>query len=161
MEGAWNVAETLTPADIVIVIDVTGTRTDKDIVIEKCRNDRLRNFITQVLSKHEPKISFDVYAGCPDPICNQDETDVYRNVTEYVFFLGLPVRGGDYNDGPVHCWKRSVDGVAEAVIAISNALVDGFDTKAELRKLEARSTFASSKEDLSKEFDLLSLQKLD
>jgi hypothetical protein len=160
MEGARSVAETLTPADVVIVIDVTGTRTDKDITIEKCPNERLRKFIGEVLAAHQPPISFDLYAGCPDPICSQDETDIYRDVTEYTFFLGLPVRGGDFNDGPVHCWKRSVDGVTEAVVALTNAIVERFDTSEEIKKFEQRSILAASDKDLENEFELLNLQKL-
>jgi len=61
-------------------------------------NRKLRNFLKDVLT--EANISFDLYSGCPDPIASQDETDVYRSVTEFTFFLGLPVRGGDYNSGP-------------------------------------------------------------
>jgi hypothetical protein len=38
MEGAREVARTLSKADIVLVVDVTGTPTQKDIVIEKCYN---------------------------------------------------------------------------------------------------------------------------
>lgn len=141
MEGARNVAATLKAADIVIVIDVTGTPTDKDFVIEKCFNKSLRKFITKALESHRPSLSFDIYPGCPDPVCSQDETDVYRKVTDFVFFLGVPVRGGDYNGGPVYCWKKSIDAISEAVIALTNALVDNFETMRNFsRKSEADAT---------------------
>jgi hypothetical protein len=133
MAGAREVAATLRPADIVIVVDVTGTATTKDIVIEKCYNRSMRKFITKVLeAQTEPKISFDIYADCPDTIASQDETDVYRKKTNFSFFLGIPVRGGDYNDGPVHCWKRSIDATTAAIIALSNAFVERFDTLSQL-----------------------------
>lgn len=153
MEGARNVCETLTPADVVIVIDVTGTRTHKDISIEKCPNDRLRKFIKETLQEGGNKFSFDVFSGCPDPVCSQDETDIYKHATEYYFFLGLPVRGGDYNDGPVHCWKRSIDAAAETIILLSNSLLEKFDTAQDAKN--PRSIFSSA--NLEDEIEIIPL----
>jgi hypothetical protein len=43
-------------------------------------------------------------------------------------FVGLPVRGGDYNDGPVYCWKRSIDGISNALAVLCQAL-QSFETE--------------------------------
>jgi hypothetical protein len=117
MAGAYEVLETLSPDDTVIVVDVTGTPTDKDIVIEKCMAPIMREFINKALQG----MSYDMYADCPDPIANCDESDVYRERLENVFFLGIPCTGGDYNDGPVTCRKASIDTTAEAIIRLAAA----------------------------------------
>ena len=31
---------------------------------------------------------------------------MYSHTTPFTFFFGIPVRGGDYNEGPVRCWVR-------------------------------------------------------
>lgn len=115
MAGAKQVLETLAPEDVVAVVDVTGTPTDRDFVIEKCRNDALREFLREALGS----LSFDIYAECPDPISTYDEVDVYSQRCKNVFFLGVPVAGGDYNAGPVACWERSIDAVSEAICIIA------------------------------------------
>jgi hypothetical protein len=62
MEGAYEVMETLHPDDTVIVVDVTGTKTDSDITIEKCSDPELRSFISDTLKD----LTFDLYEDCPD-----------------------------------------------------------------------------------------------
>jgi hypothetical protein len=102
MEVARNVARTLTSTDVVIVVDVTGTPTTSHIVIEKCWNNGLKKFVKQVLDD----IRHEICRECPDVIIDIDETK-----SEYTFFLGLPVPvcGGDYNAGPVYCFKADMD----------------------------------------------------
>ncbi|HAY33859.1 MAG TPA: M28 family peptidase [Ignavibacteria bacterium] len=114
MRGAQEVAKEVSREDLVIVIDVTGTPTEKDFVIEKCRSERVRNFLKETLKE----FSYDIYEDCPDPVANMDETDVYKHRTKYYFFLGLPCRGGDYNFSDTRCRIRSVDEVSKALIEI-------------------------------------------
>jgi hypothetical protein len=124
MVGAQEVAQTLGPTDVVIVVDVTGTRTTSNVVIEKCKNNRLRLFLQDVM-KHTD-IPHKIYKGCPDGICTMDETDVYSFVTEYTFFLGLPVRGGNYNAGPVYCFKADIDDLSRSLIVITREILNNF-----------------------------------
>ncbi|HOX38727.1 MAG TPA: hypothetical protein PL033_12125 [Candidatus Brocadiia bacterium] len=109
--GAQEVLETLSPHDFVIVVDVTGTPTGKGLVIEKCADPLMREFATVALRGME----YDLYEGCPDPIANQDEVDVYRDKCRAVCFLGLPCAGGDYNAGRVRCREESLKAVTEAL----------------------------------------------
>ena len=124
MDGAREVAETITPQDVVIVVDVTGTVTTNNIVIEKCSNQKLREFVTSVLQNS--KISYEVHSDCPDAIMDIDETNVYSNVTDLYFFLGLPVRGGDYNEGPVYCFAEDIEKLSEALILLTREILDNF-----------------------------------
>jgi hypothetical protein len=114
MEGARMVRKEVTPHDVVVVIDVTGVHTDKLFVVEKCFNAKLRRFLTEIFQD----MSCDIYENCPDQICNQDETDVYRKVTPYCFFLGVPVQGGDYNAGMVDSHFKYFDAIRDAVVRI-------------------------------------------
>ena len=109
--GAKEVAKTLKPSDIVLVVDVTGTPTQKDFVVEKCRDPRLR----KLLKKAFRGLSYDLYADCPDPISTCDEVDVYSKICELTCFIGVPVTGGDYNAGVVRCRARSLDAIAAAL----------------------------------------------
>ena len=77
MEGAKQVASTLTDQDIVIIVDVTATPTSKDLVIEKCKNPAMKDYLTQALNG----LSYDLYSDCPDPVSCFDETDVYSEKT--------------------------------------------------------------------------------
>eukprot|EP01102_Stenamoeba_stenopodia_P003201 TRINITY_DN1312_c1_g1_i1.p1 TRINITY_DN1312_c1_g1~~TRINITY_DN1312_c1_g1_i1.p1 ORF type:complete len:235 (+),score=49.56 TRINITY_DN1312_c1_g1_i1:103-807(+) len=120
MEGAKEVAKTINVSDIVIVVDVTGTKTTKNLVIEKCRNKRLRKFVKRVLE--EAGIQADLYSNCPDPIATQDETNVYGKITDFTFFLGLPTRGGDYNEGPVRCFKKDLNALSKALVVLTHEL---------------------------------------
>lgn len=115
MAGAREVAATLRPADVAIVIDVTGTPTRRDFVIEKCRSARLRRFLMERLDS----LSYDLYSGCPDPVSDQDEVEVYKQVCRHTCFLGVPVWGGDYNRGVVRCRARSLKAIAEAVARLA------------------------------------------
>src|SRR5437764_14321019 len=47
--GAYEVRAALRGWDVVIVVDVTGTPTDKDIVIEKCAHPKLKELIEKAL----------------------------------------------------------------------------------------------------------------
>lgn len=116
MEGAKQVAKEVTADDLVIVVDVTATPTDKDFVIEKCKSSNVRDFLKDTLAG----FSYDLYEGCPDPVSNMDEVEVYKRKTENYFFLGLPCIGGDYNSDEVKCKIKSVDEAARALIKICN-----------------------------------------
>lgn len=113
--GAHEVCQTLNPDDVVLVVDVTGTPSDKDIVIEKCRRPELRQLIERALAD----IPYDIYEDCPDPVCNEDETDVYSNVCPMNCFVGIPVFGGDYNEGAVMCREKTIPAVADAICRIA------------------------------------------
>ena len=112
--GAYEVLNSIKQDDMVIVVDVTGVETKKDIVIEKCMNPCVERFLKETL---DPE-SFDLYKGCKDPVANCDESDVYREISEHVFFLGVPCFGGDYNEIPVGCYQRNIDGISEAICKI-------------------------------------------
>jgi len=115
MEGAKEVASTLTDQDTVIIVDVTGTPTSKDLVIEKCKNPIMKSYLTEALNG----LHYDLYADCPDPVSCWDETDIYSQITPYCCFLGVPCQGGDYNQGQVSCRKQSVEMLAEAICRLS------------------------------------------
>lgn len=112
MEGAYEVLDTLSQDDIVVVVDVTGTQTDKAITIEKCKSHRMRQFVNTALEG----LSFALYEGCPDPIADEDECDVYAERNDNVFFLGIPCTGGDYNEGVVTCREDSIRSASEAIL---------------------------------------------
>ena len=112
--GAIEVAKDIQPDDLVIVLDVTATPTEKDFVIEKCKSDEVEGFLKDTLQD----FSYDLYKDCPDPVSSIDEVEVYKEKTEHYFFLGLPCYGGDYNHVDVKCKIRSVDQVAKALIEI-------------------------------------------
>lgn len=121
MDGAYAVLRTLSKNDMAIAVDVTGTPTEKDIVIEKCSDPEMKKFMAEALKG----ISYDLYADCPDPVANCDESDVYREKLKKVCFLGIPCRGGDYNAGMVSASPRSVDAAAQALIQIAEAFTRG------------------------------------
>jgi len=120
MEGAYEVMETLHHDDIVIVVDVTGTRTKADITIEKCSDPEFIGFITEALKG----ISYDLYEGCSDPIADEDECDLYKEKIRKVCFLGIPCTGGDYNTGMVTAKRRSVGAAKQAIIKLVKAFED-------------------------------------
>ncbi len=119
MEGARMVLSSLSDDDTVIVVDVTGTVTDRDMVIEKCKSARMREFICAALDG----MSFVIYENCPDPIADEDETDVYRERLENVFFLGIPCTGGDYNEGIVSCRVSGIQAVSEAIVRFAERFI--------------------------------------
>lgn len=112
--GALEVAEDIEETDLVIVVDVTGTPTEKEFVIEKAANPIVREFLNDVLKK----FSYDIYEGCPDPISNLDEVEIYKAKSPYCFFLGIPCTGGDYNTVDVSCKKSSLEELSGALIQI-------------------------------------------
>lgn len=117
MEGAHEVIESLSPDDVVVVVDVTGTVTDQDITIEKCDSQAMRDFVRATLKG----MSYALYQECPDPIAEEDECDVYRERLENVFFLGIPCTGGDYNSGEVSIREASIAAASEAIIRFATA----------------------------------------
>ena len=119
--GAIAVRETLSRKDMVAVVDVTGTPTRADITIEKCMNPRVREFIENALVG----VRYELFEDCPDPISDSDETDVYREKTANVFFLGIPCSGGDYNKGEVQCRERSIDAMSRALTQLAEAFASG------------------------------------
>lgn len=112
--GALEVAEEIEETDLVIVVDVTGTSTDKEFVIEKAGNPVVREFLSDVLKK----FNYDIYEGCPDPISDLDEIEIYKSKSPYYLFLGIPCTGGDYNVVDVSCKKSSVEELSKALIQI-------------------------------------------
>ncbi len=116
MDGAREVAETLSPRDVVVVVDVTGIETDADLTIEKCSSKRMQQFVRAALDG----CRYVLFEDCPDPVASLDESDVYREVTDNVFFLGIPCFGGDYNAGPVECRLASIEAAAEAIIRFAD-----------------------------------------
>jgi hypothetical protein len=115
--GAKEVRRTLRRHDVVLVVDVTGTPTTKAFVIEKCARPALRAFFRKELRK----MAFDLYEGCPDPVSDEDEVDVYLSKTRFCALLGIPCFGGDYNAGPVRCSEASIEAATEALIRLSRA----------------------------------------
>ncbi len=118
--GAYEVLETLDENDFVIVIDVTATPTQADIVFEKCRNPEIRCFIEKAL--HGMK--FDIYEDCPDPVACSDEADVYSEKCPRTCFMGIPLFGGDYNAGPVLAKETTPAIIAEAICRIAETFGD-------------------------------------
>ncbi len=116
MAGAYGVLETLSEDDVVAVVDVTGTLTDRDIVIEKCLSPEMQSFVKRALRG----MSYELHEDCPDPIANCDESDVYSEKLKNVFFLGIPCHGGDYNAVEVSCRKASISAAAEAIIRLAH-----------------------------------------
>jgi hypothetical protein len=114
MEGAYKVLKSLHKNDVAIVVDVTGIPTKKDITIEKCSNKWMKNFIIGALAG----LSYDLFEDCPDPIADEDESDVYREKLTKVCFLGIPCYGGDYNEEMVNARPKSIKAAAQAIIRI-------------------------------------------
>lgn len=117
MDGALRVVETLTPRDVVVVVDVTATETERDLVIEKCATPAMQWLVHEALAG----LSYELHTGCPDPVSDSDECDVYRQATDNVFFLGIPVWGGDYNEVMVEARPASVTAAAEALVRLAAA----------------------------------------
>lgn len=115
MEGAEEVCRTLGAEDVVVVVDVTGTETDRDITIEKCRAPRMQALVREALEG----LSYALYEGCPDPIADEDECDVYGEKTDNVFFLGIPCEGGDYNEETVTCREAGIRTATEALVRLA------------------------------------------
>lgn len=116
--GARAVRRTLTKEDTVVVVDVTGAKTRADITIEKCADPETARFVRKALAGM-PRV--EVFSGCPDPVSDSDETDVYRGRAGRVFFLGIPCSGGDYNAGRVRCRKKSLNAATRALTLLARA----------------------------------------
>lgn len=120
MEGAHEVLRTLSSNDVIVVVDVTGTKTNRDFTIEKCASSKMQTFVKQALEG----MSYELYEGCPDPVADEDECDVYTEKLQNVFFLGIPCQDGDYNAGEVSCRESSVSAATEALIRLALAFND-------------------------------------
>ncbi|MDM7924605.1 MAG: hypothetical protein QUS35_01135 [bacterium] len=116
--GARAVLRTLSKEDTVVVVDVTGAKTRADITIEKCADPETARFVREALAGM-PKVA--MFSGCPDPVSDSDETDVYRGRARRVFFLGIPCSGGDYNAGRVRCRMQSLTAAARALTLLAKA----------------------------------------
>ncbi len=114
MAGAEEVLDTLRKHDVVIVVDVTGTKTKQDFVIEKCSDKKFFEALQEILKG----MSFDIYEDCPDPIATEDEVDVYSEECPYTCMLAIPCWGGDYNEGVVKAKEASIQAVAQALVRI-------------------------------------------
>lgn len=117
--GAREVLDSLNANDIVIVVDVTGADTSSDFTIEKCRDAALQALLCSALTG----MRYDLHEGCPDPISDADEVDVYIEKCRLVCFMGVPCTGGDYNTGHVTCRLQSIESVAEAICRIAEKLM--------------------------------------
>jgi hypothetical protein len=115
--GAYDVLETLAPSDVVLVVDVTGAETEQDFTVEKCKHPALEAFVRRALEG----MRFELYAGCPDPISDLDEVEVYVQKVPQVCFIGVPCSGGDYNAGQVTCREASLSAVVEALCRLAEA----------------------------------------
>jgi hypothetical protein len=111
MAGAREVRATLDPTDTVLVVDVTAAPVPIDFTIEKCAEPDMRRFVRGALRG----MRYRMYAGCPDPVAQCDESDIYRTRCRRVCFLGIPCRGGDYNAGVVRCRSRHIERAADAI----------------------------------------------
>ena len=120
MEGACEVMTSLSPNDTVIVVDVTAAQTAADITIEKCADPGLQTFVTRALDG----VSFELYAGCPDPLMDEDECDVYVEKVKRVCFLGIPCTGGDYNRDMVTARRSSVAAATRALLQLANTFAE-------------------------------------
>lgn len=118
MAGAYEVMETLTKNDLIIVIDVTGVPTDKDFLIVKCDDPDLAEFIDDTIGE----LSYEIYEDDPDPVAQGDESDVYKERFDKVICLGIPVRDGDYNKEEVAASPSSVEAVVEALVRFAEAI---------------------------------------
>lgn len=121
MSGALEIAQTVGSDDVVVVVDVTGFATDRDIVIEKCSDQWTYDLIRKAFER--AKFTYEIFSDCGDPICQIDETDVYRQITNRCFLLGIPCEGGDYNSHAVRCRERSIGAATQALILLLKQLV--------------------------------------
>ena len=72
-------------------------------------------------------LDFELFADSPDPISIEDECDVYAEVQPFCLFLGIPVAGGDYNEGGVSCREESLAAVATALVRLARAHDETWD----------------------------------
>jgi hypothetical protein len=117
MEGARAVRRQLKRTDLCVVVDVTGTPTERDFVIEECAEPDLTAFVRAALDG----MNYDLYAHCPDPIAQESETWIYRKKCRLTFFLGVPCTGGDYNAGAVRTRLSQIAAVSQAMGALAEA----------------------------------------
>ena len=122
------------------------------VVIEKVRNnskvlallDQLRGKRTHVsgipvegsqlgtTDDENVPYTYEIYNFCNDEHAYMDETEAYSETQDNTVFLGLQTSGGsyaglesngDYNDGPVFCWKRDIDALSLLIVDLANAFI--------------------------------------
>jgi archaemetzincin len=113
MAGALEVAQTVSCDDVVVVVDVTGYQTTKDLIIENCRSAWMYAFIKEALT--DAPFTYDIFSDSGDPICQVDETGVYAQRTERCVMLAIPCDGGDYNSHLVRCRSKSLRSATSAL----------------------------------------------
>ena len=73
---------------------------------------------------------------CSDPQAVEDETDAYNETQRHTVFLGIPTNSGrwgelesdgDYNEGPVFCWKKDIDAMSTMVVELGNIFVQQYE----------------------------------
>lgn len=113
MAGAQEVAETVNPEDVVIVVDVTGYHTSKDLVIENCHSPWMFGFIQEAFKRAD--FTYEIFSDSGDPVCQIDETGVYQQHTERCILLAIPCDGGDYNAHIVRSSTKSLEAATSAL----------------------------------------------
>lgn len=83
--------------------------------------------------------TYEIYHHCNDPQAFEDETDAYKETQKNTFFIGIPTTGGsageltsdgDYNAGPVFCWKSDIEAVSMLLVDLANVFVSpGFQSE--------------------------------
>ena len=103
-------------------------------------NPKYAAAVADAASPYGPPVRYFLHNYCDDPVCDEDESDAYRPVVDNCFFLGVPtyagkvahpttgeslVTNGDFNEGPVFCWRRDIDAVTTAVARFAKCMEDG------------------------------------
>lgn len=80
--------------------------------------------------------TYEIWDWCGDPQASQDESDIYRKHCRNTMFLGVPTQGGnysedyhsdgDYNEGPVFCWKKDIEAVSQVINELTNMFVESY-----------------------------------
>jgi len=113
MAGAIEVSHTVNPEDVVIVVDVTGYHTSKDLVIENCRSPWMFDFIQKAFERAD--FTYEIFSNSGDPVSQIDETVVYQQRTDRSILLAIPCDGGNYNTHVVRSRRRSLEAATSAL----------------------------------------------
>jgi hypothetical protein len=83
-----------------------------------------------------PNYTYELWDWCEDPQASCDESDVYRKRCQNSVFLGVPTQGGhfsdryhsdgDYNEGPVFCWKKDIEAVSVVINELTNIFIEHY-----------------------------------
>jgi hypothetical protein len=87
-------------------------------------------------SQLSPLYTYELWDWCEDPQASCDESDIYRKHCQNSVFLGVPTQGGhlsdqfhsngDYNEGPVFCWKKDIEAVSIVVNELTNIFIEHY-----------------------------------